>query len=163
MTDTRRRFNSGMESISDPVNAEKDVQMKTVPTMMAAVLIAGSALMVQVAHAQMPMQMQGLKRTDILKSDFSVPGREVLQVRVDFEEGTESPKHAHPGEEIAFVLEGTLEYRIEGRPPVTLKVGDAVFIPAGAMHVARNVGTGNAAELATYLVQKGKPLATFAK
>ena len=152
-----------MESISDPVNAEKDVQMKTVPTMMAAVLIAGSALMAQVAHAQMPMQMQGLKRTDILKSDFSAPGREVLQVRVDFAEGTESPKHAHPGEEIAFVLEGTLEYQIDGRPSVTLKVGDAVFIPAGAMHVARNVGSGNAAELATYLVQKGQPLVSFAK
>lgn len=135
--------------------------MKTVQTMMAAVMIAGSALVAQTAFAQ--VQMQGLKRTDVLKSDFSVPGREVLQVIVDFEEGVESPKHAHPGEEIAFVLEGTLEYRIEGRPNVTLKVGDAVFIPAGAMHVAKNVGTGKASELATYLVQKGKPLASFAK
>ena len=163
MADTRRRFNGGMESISDPVNAEKDIQMKTMATMMATVVIAGSALMAQAAHAQMPLQMQGLSRTDILKSDFSVPGREVLQVKVDFEEGVESPKHAHPGEEIAFVLEGTLEYRIEGRPTVTLNVGDAVFIPAGAMHVAKNVGTGKASELATYLVQKGKPLASFAK
>jgi quercetin dioxygenase-like cupin family protein len=135
--------------------------MKTVHTMMAAAVIAGSALMAQAAQAQ--VQMQGLKRTGILKSDFSVPGREVLQVRVDFAEGVESPKHAHPGEEVAFVLEGTLEYRIEGRPTVTLKVGDAVFIPAGAMHVAKNVGRGNAAELATYLVQKDQPLASFAK
>eukprot|EP01032_Pedospumella_encystans_P001437 gene1437-1666_t len=125
MADTRRRFNGGMESISDPVNAEKDIQMKTVATMMATVVIAGSALMAQAAHAQMPLQMQGLSRTDILKSDFSVPGREVLQVKVDFEEGVESPKHAHPGEEIAFVLEGTLEYRSEGRPTVTLNAGDA--------------------------------------
>jgi quercetin dioxygenase-like cupin family protein len=152
-----------MESISDPVNAEKDIQMKTVSTMMAAAVIAGSALMAQAAQAQAPVQMQGLKRTDILKSDFSVPGREVLQVRVDFAEGTVSPKHSHPGEEVAFVLEGTLEYQVEGRAPVTLKVGDAIFIPAGALHVAKNVGTGNAAELATYLVDKDKPLATIVK
>lgn len=133
--------------------------MKTLPTMMAAAMIAGSALLALPAQAQ----MQGLKRSDILKSDLSVPGREVLQVRVDFAEGARSPRHAHPGEEIAFVLEGTLEYEIEGRPNVTLKAGDAVFIPAGAMHVATNVGKGNAGELATYLAAKDQPLVKIDK
>ena len=82
----------------------------------------------------------------------------MIQVRVDFASGTAFGKHSHPGEEIAYVLEGTLEYQFEGRPPVTLKVGEAVFIPAGTVHAAKNVGTGNAAELATYVVEKGKPL-----
>jgi len=56
------------------------------------------------------------------------------------------------------VLEGHLEYQLEGKPPVTLKAGDVFFIPAGVVHSAKNVGTDNGGELATYLVEKGKPL-----
>ena len=73
-------------------------------------------------------------------------------------------KHSHPGEEIAYVLEGTLEYQSEGRPAVTLKAGEALFIPAGTIYAAKNVGTGNAAELATYTSsKKGKPLVVMAE
>ena len=71
--------------------------------------------------------------------------------------------HTHPGEEIIYVLEGSLEYQIEGEPPVTLKAGDVLFIPAGTIHSARNVGSGTGSELATYIVEKGKPLLTLVK
>jgi quercetin dioxygenase-like cupin family protein len=74
--------------------------------------------------------------------------------------GVTSPRHTHPGEEIIYVLEGLLEYQVEGKPPVTLRAGDVLFIPAGTIHAAKNVGSGNAAELATYVVEKGKPLVT---
>jgi quercetin dioxygenase-like cupin family protein len=127
--------------------------------MMVAVLIAGSGLALQVTQAQQP----GIKRTDALRHDLGVPGREVIQVRVDFDPGVAFGKHSHPGAEVAYVLEGTLEYRLEGEPPVTLKVGEALFIPAGMIHAAKNVGTGNAAELATYIVEKGKPLLVLDK
>jgi quercetin dioxygenase-like cupin family protein len=126
---------------------------------MAAVVIIGSGLALHSTQAQQP----GITRTDVQRHDLSVPGREVIQVRVDFAPGTAFGKHSHPGEEIAYVLEGTLEYQFEGRPPVTLKVGEAVFIPAGTVHAAKNVGTGNAAELATYVVEKGKPLVVMAE
>jgi quercetin dioxygenase-like cupin family protein len=62
-----------------------------------------------------------------------------------------------------YVLEGTLEYEIEGQPPVTVKAGDVLFVPARAIHTAKNVGSGNGAELATYVVEKGLPLLTLAK
>lgn len=68
------------------------------------------------------------------------------------------PPHRHPGEEIVCVIEGVLECRVEGKPPVTLKAGEVLFIPAGAVHGVTNVGGGNTAELATYIVEKGKPL-----
>jgi len=74
-----------------------------------------------------------------------------------------APKHSHPGEEIIYVLEGTFEYEVEGKPPVTLKAGGVLFIPAGTNHSAKNVGSGTAAELATYIVEKGKPLVVLAK
>ena len=102
----------------------------------------------------------GIRRTDLLRSDLGVPGREVLQVRVDFDPGAVAARHRHPGEEIVHVLEGALEYEVEGQPPVTLKAGDVLFIPAGAAHRVKNVGRGNASELATYIVEKGKPLMT---
>jgi len=119
----------------------------------ATVLLAGAGLF-QAAHAQ----NVGLHRTDLVQSDLSTPGREAVQVRVDFDPGAVSIKHAHPGEEIAYVLAGELEYQLEGRAPVTLKAGEALFIPDGTAHVAKNVGHGKASELATYVVRKGVPL-----
>ncbi len=84
-------------------------------------------------------------------------------MRVDIAPGVAFPKHTHPGEEIIYVLEGSLEYQVEGKPPVTLKRGDVLFIPAGTIHSAKNVGSGNGAELATYVVEKGKPLVVMVK
>jgi quercetin dioxygenase-like cupin family protein len=124
-------------------------------------LIAGG-LLLHVAWTQ--AQGQGLRRIDLLKHDLTVPGREVVQTIVEIEPGATSSRHSHPGEEIAFVLEGaSLEYQIEGRPPVTLKPGETLFIPARAVHAAKNVGTRRGAELATYIVEKGKPLLTEAR
>jgi quercetin dioxygenase-like cupin family protein len=128
--------------------------MNTTRILAVAVLMVGSALALHMARAQQP----GITRTDLQRHDLGVPGREVVQVRVDFAPGAVAPEHSHPGEEIAYVIEGLLEYRLEGKPPVTLKAGEALFIPAGAIHSAKNVGGGNAAELATYIVEKGKPL-----
>ncbi|HUS12549.1 MAG TPA: cupin domain-containing protein [Pyrinomonadaceae bacterium] len=133
--------------------------MKTIRIIAVALLIVGSGLALEVARGQ----QTGTKRTDLQRHDLSAPGREVIQVRVDFDPGYVAPKHTHPGEEIVYVLEGTLEYQIEGKPPVTLKAGDVLFILAGTIHTAKNVGSGNGAELATYVVEKGKPLITLVK
>ena len=84
-------------------------------------------------------------------------------MRVDIAPGATFPKHTHPGEEIIYVLEGSLEYQVEGKPPVTLKAGDVFFVPAETVHAARNVGSGIGSELATYVVEKGKPLLTLVK
>ncbi len=86
----------------------------------------------------------------------------MLQARVDFEAGAFFPGHTHPGEEIIYVIAGTLEYQIGGKP-VRLKTGDVLFVPKGTVHSARNIGAEPAAELATYVLEKGKPLTVFAK
>jgi quercetin dioxygenase-like cupin family protein len=124
-----------------------------------AVLIAAGALAPDAARSQQP----GVARTDLLRHDLGVPGREVVQVRVDLAPGAAFPPHSHPGEEIAYVIEGVLEYNLQGMPPTTLKAGEVLFIPAGTIHAARNVGSGNAAELATYIVEKGEPLVALAE
>ena len=117
-------------------------------------VIAASGLPLDAARSQQP----GVTRTPLQQHDLSLPGREMVQVRVDLAPGVRFPPHSHPGEEIVYVIEGVLEYRVEGKPPVTLKAGDVLFIPAGVVHGVTNVGSGNAAELATYIVEKGKPL-----
>ncbi|MBD0320432.1 MAG: cupin domain-containing protein [Gemmatimonadetes bacterium] len=119
-----------------------------------AMALAGGGLALHAALAQQP----GVRRTQLQRHDLSVPGREMIQVRVELEPGVAFPRHRHPGEEVVNVISGTLRYDVEGRPPVTLRAGDVLFIPAGTVHAARNVGRGNGAELATYIVEKGKPL-----
>jgi quercetin dioxygenase-like cupin family protein len=131
--------------------------------MAIAALIVASVLAQHAAWAQQQAPMAGIKRTDLQRHDLGVPGHEAVQVRVDIDPGVAFPKHTHPGEEIIYVLAGSLEYEIEGKPPVTLKAGDVLFIPAGTIHAAKNVGNETASELATYVVEKGKPLLTLAK
>ena len=133
--------------------------MKATQIIAVAALIVSGGLTLHVTQAQ----PAGIKRTDALRHDLGVAEREVIQVRVDFAPGASFGNHTHPGAEVAYVLEGTLEYRLEGRPPVTLKAGEALFIPAGAVHAARNIGSDNAAELATYIVEKGQPLLVMTK
>jgi pimeloyl-ACP methyl ester carboxylesterase/mannose-6-phosphate isomerase-like protein (cupin superfamily) len=108
-------------------------------------------------YAAAVRQAPGLWRTDLQEHDLSVPGRRVIQNRVDI--GPEAPfvRHKHPGEEIIYVLEGSLEYQVDGREPAVLKAGDVLLVPPETVHAVRNVGTGNAAELATYVVEKDKP------
>ena len=122
-------------------------------------LTAGSGVALHATVAQ----QSGIKRTDLQRHDLGVPGREVIQVRVDFAPGSAFGNHWHPGEEIVYVIEGSLEYQVEGKPAKTLKAGEVLFIPARTVHAAKNVGSDNGAELATYVVEKGKPLVVTAK
>ena len=100
-------------------------------------------------------QAPGIERTDLQQHDLSAPGREVVQNRVVISPEAPAIKHKHPGQEIIYVLEGSLEYQIEGEPMRTVKAGEALMVPAETIHAVKNVGTGNAAELATYVVKKG--------
>lgn len=134
--------------------------MKTLAIGAATILTIASVLVPFAAHAQ---QLQGTHRQELSHHAISIPGYEELQVRVDIDPGKTAPNHKHPGEEIIYVIEGTIEYRLEGQPPVTLKAGDVLFVPTGIVHSAANVGTTNAAELGTYIVPIGKPLVEWAK
>jgi quercetin dioxygenase-like cupin family protein len=148
-----------------PLNAKpkepnmSSLQINTMRAIAAALLILGSGLAPEIAQAQ----QAGIKRTDLQRHDLSVPGHEAVQVRVDIDPGAAFGRHTHPGEEIIYVLAGSIEYQVEGKPPVTLRAGDVLFIPAGTIHAAKNVGSVTASELATYVAEKGKPLLTLVK
>jgi quercetin dioxygenase-like cupin family protein len=131
-------------------------------------ILAGAALIAAIGLAPCAAQAEDIslgdiKRTPLMKEDLSIQGREVVQVRVDIPEGVSAVRHSHPGEELVYVIEGVLEYELDGRPPVTVKAGEVLLIPNGVPHAVKNVGSGNAAELATYIVEKGKPLLVLGK
>lgn len=103
-------------------------------------------------------QQKGIKRTDLQRHDLSISGRETVQARIDFDAHTAFGKHSHPGEEIIYVLEGVLEYQVEDQKTIVLKAGEVLFIPEGQVHSAKNNSNAKASELATYIVEKGKPI-----
>jgi quercetin dioxygenase-like cupin family protein len=124
-------------------------------------VLVGLALasVVAIAGAQAP----SFKRTMVQQGDLSTPGREVVQAVAEFEPRATPGRHTHPGEEVGYILEGTFLYEQEGKPAVTLKAGQGFIVPSGTIHNATNTGTGGGKILATYIVEKGKPLATPVK
>jgi quercetin dioxygenase-like cupin family protein len=106
------------------------------------------------AEAQVP----GITRVDLQRYDLSAPGREVIQNRVEISPEAQAIRHWHPGEEIIYVIEGSLEYLIDGIEPRTYSAGEALVVPAETVHSVHGQGI----ELATYVVEKGKPFIVLA-
>ena len=102
-----------------------------------------------------------LQRTELLRGPSSIAGREIVQVRTEIPAGVESGWHTHPGEEVGYIVAGTVEMRIEGRPALTLHPGDGFLIPPGTPHNAYDVGPDGGVMLSTYIVEIGRPLASF--
>jgi len=123
------------------------------PVFVALVLMVAGGIIPSRSYSQIP----GVTRTDLQKQPLSITGREVVQARVDLKPGVTAPRHSHPGEEIVYVIEGLIEYHLDGQAPKVYKPGEVLFIPSGVIHSAKNVGKSNAAELATYILEKGKP------
>jgi len=105
-------------------------------------------------------QQTGFKRTVLQQSKLSVPGREAVTAIAEFQPGATVGRHTHPGEEIGYILEGTIVLEQEGKPAVTLGAGKTFFITAGTVHNATNKSSSVARVLANYVVEPGKPLAT---
>ena len=111
-------------------------------------------------RAQTPAAPAPFKRTVLQQADLSAPGREVVQALAEVQPGGASGRHTHPGEEVAYVLAGPVVLEIDGKPAKTLQTGEVFLIPAGAIHNARNTGKTVAKVVATYIIEKGKPVAT---
>ncbi|HEX3098205.1 MAG TPA: cupin domain-containing protein [Usitatibacter sp.] len=119
-----------------------------------APLILLAACAAAVALAQAP----AIKRTILQRGDVGADREAVLGV-AEIAAGGSTGRHSHPGIETGYVLEGTTVLTIDGEAPRTLKAGESYFIPAGRIHDAKAEG-GTARVIATYVVEKGKPLAT---
>jgi quercetin dioxygenase-like cupin family protein len=129
--------------------------------MKSTIWVIGAAL--AAAATALVAQQPGFTRTLLQDQPMSVKDRHAVVARAEFVPGGVAGKHTHPGEELGYVVEGTLELLIEGQAPKTVKAGEVFFVPAGTVHDGRNVGSGKAVVLATYIVETGKPVASPAK
>ena len=118
------------------------------------------ALALAALTAALYAQQPGFTRKMLQDQAVGATDRHAVQVIAEFVPGGAAGKHTHPGEELGYVLEGTLQLEIAGQPPRTLNAGEVFFIPAGVVHDGRNIGVGPAKVLATYVVEKGKPVAS---
>ena len=119
-----------------------------------------TALVLTGIVAGLGAQQAGFKRTVIQQSKLSVPGRVAVTAVAEFQPGGTVGPHTHPGEEVGYILEGSIVLEQDGKPAVTLGVGQTFFIPAGTVHNATNKGSSPARVLANYIVEPGKPLAS---
>jgi quercetin dioxygenase-like cupin family protein len=122
--------------------------------------IGVAATAVMAVAAICAAQQAAFKRTEVQRIDLSTPGREVVMVVADIPPGATSGRHTHPGEEVAYVLEGAIVLDVAGKSPATLKTGQGFVIPAGVPHSATNKASAPARVLANYIIEKGKPIAT---
>ena len=102
-----------------------------------------------------------LKRTELQHVASSIPGRDIVQVLTEIPEGVASGWHMHPGEEVGYIVEGTVRMEVEGAETVTLRAGDPFLIPPRTSHNATDLGPGTGRMLSTYLVERGEPIATL--
>jgi quercetin dioxygenase-like cupin family protein len=103
-----------------------------------------------------------LKRTEIQRGPLSIPGREMVQVRTEIPCGVASGWHTHPGEEIGYIIAGTVRMEIRDQPTLTLHLGSGFLIPPRVPHNATDLGPDTGQMLSTYIVEIGQPVATFA-
>ena len=122
------------------------------------VLVALGLAVPLVLGTQTPRAQDGIKRTDLQTHDLSIPGREVIQQMVELQPGAVVPRHTHPGEEVSVMLDGELLLEIAGKASTTLKAGQAFTVPKGAVHGVKSTGSAPVKLLATYIVEKDKPL-----
>ena len=114
----------------------------------ATVAIAGVAI----------AQQAGVKRTPLQKIDFPAGYNTVTGI-AEIPAGGAAGRHTHPGVEAGYVLEGEVEFLVEGQPPRKLKAGDSYQVPEGVAHDAKVIGDKPAKVLGTYVVKAGEPLA----
>jgi quercetin dioxygenase-like cupin family protein len=131
--------------------------MRLITATLFVAVVAGSVAGVRAQQAAAPAPF---KRTVLQQVDISVPGHEAVTAVAEVQPHAMAGRHSHPGEEMGYVLEGTFIVELDGKPPMTLSAGQVFFVPAGAIHNATNTTGAIGKIVSTYLVEKGKPLAT---
>ena len=112
------------------------------------------------AQGTPPAASGGVTRKILSQTDGPAAGYETVLVEATIEAGSAVGRHTHPGIESAHVLEGGFELPIQGQPTRNLKPGDSFQIPPNTPHAGGAAATAKTRLVITYVVEKGKPLAS---
>ena len=123
-----------------------------------AMLIAGTAAFV--AQLLVNAQQPAVQRKVLLQQDLTIPGYQAVLVSVEIPVGGREGRHTHPGSVLVHVEEGALTLDYDGKPTATYKVGESFYVEPGKIHEGINRGNAPIKAIATFIVEKGKPLTT---
>jgi quercetin dioxygenase-like cupin family protein len=112
------------------------------------------------AQGAPPAATSGVTRKILSQMDGPVPGYVTISVEAEIDAGATVARHTHPGIESGYILEGGLDLPIDGQSTRTLKPGDVFQVPAGTPHAGGKPGDKKTRIAITYVVEKGKPLAS---
>ena len=112
------------------------------------------------AQGASPAVTSGVKRTTLSQMDGPMPGYVTINMEVEIDAGVTVARHTHPGIESTYVLEGGFELPVQGQPTRMLKAGDGFQIPPETPHAGGKPSDKKSKLAITYVVEKGKPLAS---
>ena len=112
------------------------------------------------AQGAPPAATAGVTRKILSQTDGPTPGYTTLLVEATIEPGVSVGRHTHPRIESAYVMEGGFELPIQGQATRMIKKGDGFQIPPETPHAGGKAGDAKSVILVTYVVEKGKPLAS---
>jgi quercetin dioxygenase-like cupin family protein len=121
------------------------------------------AMLVGLAARAVVAQQPAVERKVLLQEDVSIPGYQNVLVAVTIPVGGREGRHSHPGTAIVHVMEGALTLDHDGRPTATYKAGETFSVDAGKVHEGINKGSAPVRAIASFVVEKGKPLTTQTK
>ena len=123
-----------------------------------ALAIGLAALSTSVTFLPATAQEPTVQRKILLTHDLATPGYQVVMGAVEIPPGGREGRHTHPGAVVVYIQEGVLTFDYEGNPTMTYQAGDSFFIEAGKIHEGINKGASPVKAVATFVVEKGKPL-----
>src|SRR6516165_9324632 len=106
------------------------------------------------ASAQQPT----VQRKVLLTQDLPIAGHQIVMAAVEIPAGGREGRHTHAGALVVYIQEGVLTFDYEGKPTMTYKAGDSFYIEPGKIHEGINKGTSPVKAIATFVIEKGKPL-----
>lgn len=119
-----------------------------------------SAALLATGAGTSPQAQPTVQRTVLQRADLAgTAGQEGVIVQVELPPGSATGRHTHPGSELGYLLEGSIELELEGMPARTIAPGESWIIEPGRVHDAKDAGQGTARAVVVYVVEKGKPLA----
>ena len=101
-----------------------------------------------------------VQRRILLQQDLSIPNYQIVLVEVTIPSGGREGRHTHPGAAVVHVQEGQLTLDHEGIASKTYMPGELLYIAAGKIYEGINNGNARVRSLASFVVEKGKPLAS---
>ena len=129
----------------------------------ATVLGFGAVSLLTLTLVPAMAQEPTVQRKVLLTQDLPIPGYQAVMAAVEIPAGGREGRHTHPGALVVYIQEGVLTFDYEGKPTMTYKAGDSFYIEPGKIHEGINNGTSPVKAVATFVVEKGKPLTSSAQ